>query len=785
LAESQALVLPPDVVITPVADLPPDVRLRLEHEESDHCVTRPRTRTVSSVVDARTAALLGYFREPTTIVDAVLSFAAAEELDPRETLDEAFGALAALVEEDLLVPAESALAQPVAASLEAGEVVEDVEIVEPVHVLDDTEVYLGRTADGRDVALKIVGAAGVPQADAAIRHEARVLARLDGRVNPPLVHAGFLDERPFLVTGWQPGVELFRAATDARRLPGADAREELLDLAERIVEAYAHLHAQGVLHGDVQPRNVLVDGAGGVTIVDYGLAAIPDEGVDYMRGGVDDFHAPESARIRLAGGELPPPSAAAEQYGVAALVYFVLAGAHTHAFSLQQDEMLRQVLEDPPLPFGRHGVTSLPAVERCLQRALAKDPADRYPAVADLLADYRAAAARDRARPAGFVSRDGGAAAGRQLVADVLARIEAPGELFARGLQPPTASVTYGGAGIAYALLRLAQLRDDAGLLAQADLWAARAADAAATDEGRWNRELGIVPEVFGDASLFHHASGVHCVEALVAHARADDGGQVRAVERFVAAGDASEHVDLAFGRSGLLLGCATLLEALPPHLDGASLRSFGDTLLDRIAVDLGGHLPSLGIAHGRAGCLYAVLRWCDASGAPVPAGVEERLEELASLGRPAGRGLRWPRVGQGAVDESLLVASWCNGAAGHAQLWTCAERRWPDAGFDRLADAAAWTACDAPFEGPGDLCCGLAGRAYAVLARHRRTGERRWLARARVLAERAVARPAIPPHRLDSLYHGDVGLALLVAELEAPELARMPLFEPEGWPGG
>lgn len=775
-----------------MTDLAPDVRERLEHKPGDHCITRPRTRTVSSVVDAQTAALLEHFRAPTTIVDAVLAFCSAEALDPQTTLDAAFGVLAALVEDALLVPTASHAAQPIAASLPIGTLVDGIEVVEPVHVLDDTEVYRARTSDGTAAALKIAGIAAKRDAITAIHHEATVLKRLDGVVNPRLMNTGFLGDRPFLLMSWQAGVDLYQAGDDARRMPEPEAQELLLEVAERVLEAYAHLHAQGVLHGDVQPRNVLVGPFGEVTIIDYGLAALPEAGLVYMRGGIDVFLAPEIARARLAGIEAPVPSWASEQYSVAALLYLLLTGRHAHAFSLQQDEMLRQVLHDPPLPFSRHSVRNLPAVERCVQRGLAKDPAARYPSVNDLLQAFRAAAGSDRASgpPASsrYAARQDPA---RELVDSVLARVRAPGELFARGLEPPTASVTYGGAGIAYALLRIARKRGDENLLGQADLWATRAARSSAKDDAFWNRELDIVPETFGRASLYHHASGVHCVEALIAHARGDDRAQVQAVDSFIAASRECEKIDLAFGRSGLLLGCAILLEAFPGHLDPSSLRSFGQSLLHGIVSELqiqrplaeSGQGAVLGTSHGWSGFLFAILRWCEAAATPPAAEVGERVEELAALGQPSGRGLRWPRQAGEPLDNSLLTASWCNGAAGHVHLWTLADRQWNDGGFDRLAELAAWTAYEGATEAPGELCCGLAGRAYALLCRYKHTGDRRWLPRARVLGERAAARREAAAHRLNSLYHGEVGIALLAADLPAPDDACMPLFEAEGWP--
>ena len=114
-------VLPADVIITPLAQLAPELREQIGHQAGDCAVTRPRSRTPSSIVDARTASLLEKFRSPTTIVDAVIAFGAAEGVDPRDLLDDAFSVLGGFVNEGVLVSADSELARAIASTLVAGE----------------------------------------------------------------------------------------------------------------------------------------------------------------------------------------------------------------------------------------------------------------------------------------------------------------------------------------------------------------------------------------------------------------------------------------------------------------------------------------------------------------------------------------------------------------------------------------------------------------------------------------------------------------------------------------
>jgi serine/threonine-protein kinase len=207
----------------------------------------------------------------------------------------------------------------------------------------------------------------------------------------------------------------------------------------------------------------------------------------------------------------------------------------------------------------------------------------------------------------------------------------------------------------------------------------------------------------------------------------------------------------------------------------GPAVLAFGNDLLADLwrepALAFG---ENLGMAHGWAGILYATLRWCRSAGTARPGNLEARLAELGERAQPWGRGKRWP-WGRSSMP------GWCNGSAGFVHLWTLAHRELGDPAYTALAEAAAWNAWESP-AGGGSLCCGLAGRAYALLNLHRHGGGREWLARARDLANRAALEIERSSEREDSLYKGRIGVALLAADLARPETAVMPFFEDEGW---
>ena len=715
---TEPILLPADVVVVPVDELPEETREQLEHKPGDYALTRPHTRMTSSIVDESTAGLLERFRAPTTIVDAVIDYSRSEGLDAGDILERAFPMLAGFLNIGMLVPADSQLAAPIDATIAKGTRLIGFTVLEPVHVIDDTEVHLARGDDGTYAALKVARASAIRDLTAALDHEAAVLAELSGKVSPKLLGRGEDEGRECLAVEWCSGLDALEASADIRDTHRVD---ELLDLGERVLEAYAQLHTEGFLHGDVHPRNILVEAGGRVRLIDFGLAARIEAPDRVPRGGIDLFLEPELAHARLTGRPTPPASPAGEQYSVAALLYLVLTGAHTHVFSLDEERMHRQLLDDPPLPFAAHDARGLEVVEPVLARALSKRPSDRFESMEVFWDSYRAAR-----KPSRRARRKQSFREAQLLAAEVVDRLSGP---LAEGeLEPPTASINLGAAGLAYGALRIAAARDDASLLALAERWAARAALSAASPAGFENLELDITPEKYGRSSLYHSAVGVHCVGALVARARGDELLQRVEIEALAASIRVPQtELDVAFGASGEILGSALVVEAVP---DTEQLADAGDELAERLAGSLRLLPPipdavaetPLGTAHGWAGYLYALLRWSEARGLAPPPEAAERLDQLASFGVPLGRGLRWPREVGLPAGENGLGASWCNGAAGLVHLWLAAERLLEDTRFGRLAEAAAWTAYDAPDAG-GDLCCGAAGRAYALLAVHRQLG--------------------------------------------------------------
>jgi hypothetical protein len=337
-------------------------------------------------------------------------------------------------------------------------------------------------------------------------------------------------------------------------------------------------------------------------------------------------------------------------------------------------------------------------------------------------------------------------------------------------------------------------LNDDAALLSTADRWLSWASAESRRARGLYDG-VDLTPQVFGRDAMYFGAGGIHAARALISNAVGDFWAINDAVRALSPARPTGLSItDFYLGTPGVLTGLASVLEAIPhdPEVNRRPLLRAGRRAAARVRGWLTRQPPiadsrdlaNLGMAHGWAGMLFSLLRWREASGARLPTLMRARLDELAALGEPSGRGLRWPWRDAHVEGASYnYMPGFCNGSAGFVHLFVTAARLLDDSRYVEIAEGAAWDAWEGDDSGHYDLCCGTAGRAYALLALHRHTGEGVWLDRARQLADMAIDGVREDDQPTLALYKGALGPALLYSELEHPDVARMPLFESEGWP--
>lgn len=805
---TEPMVLPVDLLVLPIKDLPENVRQQVQGEEGDYALTRPNSRIPSRIIDAAAADLLKEFRNPITIVDAVIRYSRARKVNPERILEEAFPMLERLAVSQLLVPSSSEEAKQILPSLEVPSRFMEFEVFRCVQALNDTELYQLRSEDGQYTALKLGRANAPAHARKMFDREAAMLARLAGQSSPRLLRNDTTESgQRYLLMEWCAGRDCATVTAPLRRQPAAEGRPRLLAICSAILGAYSRLHEKNVIHSDIHQRNILVDDADQVRLIDFGFArisGIESEFRQAQRAGVAYFFEPEYARSVLRNLAPPASSAAGEQYALAALLYFILTGNHYLEFSLEKHEMLRQIEEDSPLPFVRRSVLPWPEVEQVLGRALSKRAIERFATVSEF-ASALAAINRQQSGAAEEVIAPASTPDAQSMLRSVLVRVDVGAGLFASGLEAaPRSSVTYGSAGIAYALYRIACSRDDCRLLAAADLWATRSAQEVERSDAFYNSDIDITPEIVGRISPYHTASGIYLVQVLIAKAQGDLLTQQIALENFLVAARQApcENLDVTLGRSGTLLGAAFLLNAISgcKYLDLTALITFGNDVLRNIWAELDTFPPIReckqisysGAAHGWAGILFATLNWCKVSGAPLPHYLQDRLEQLLRMADHSGRCTRWKwsiRQINSSPSSGAYMAGWCNGSAGFVYLWALAYQMLGRPEYASLAHGAAFDSWESENQ-IGNLCCGYAGQAYALLNIYKHNDDKVWLYRAQTLAQRAARSILDMPSggafqdlilRPDSLYKGELGVAILAEELNRPSFAVMPFFEVEG----
>ncbi|MCB1566748.1 MAG: serine/threonine protein kinase [Rhodanobacteraceae bacterium] len=225
-----------------------------------------------------------------------------------------------------------------------------------------------------------------------LQREHQALARLQHPGIVPLLDAGVLDDgTPYLAMPLVEGERIDRWCVQQRL-----SVREIVGLFRQVCEAVAYAHRRLVIHRDLKPGNILVDGDGHVQLLDFGIARLLDAGLDaeatatQLRALTPQYAAPEQFSGEDSG-------TAVDVFGLGAVLYQLLTGRPPRLSANDRHDTLtlpsRAVARNEALEPARRQLLSrqlLGDLDAILVKALEDDPDRRYPDAAALADDLAA-----------------------------------------------------------------------------------------------------------------------------------------------------------------------------------------------------------------------------------------------------------------------------------------------------------------------------------------------------------------------------------------------------------
>jgi len=250
-----------------------------------------------------------------------------------------------------------------------------------------SEVHLARDVRlHRDVAVKVLRAdlARDPTFFLRFRREAQNAAGLNHPAIVAVYDSGEAETPdgplPYIVMEYVDGVTLRDVVHDDGPVEPRRAIEIIADACQ----ALNYSHQNGIIHRDVKPANIMIDNAGAVKVMDFGIArALHDDGVKLTQTsaviGTAQYLSPEQA-----SGETV--DARSDVYSLGCVFYELLTGEPPFVGDSPVAVAYQHVRKDPPPPSRRNPALS-PQLDAVVLKSLAKNPANRYQTAAEMRSD--------------------------------------------------------------------------------------------------------------------------------------------------------------------------------------------------------------------------------------------------------------------------------------------------------------------------------------------------------------------------------------------------------------
>ena len=253
------------------------------------------------------------------------------------------------------------------------------------HVLGEgaqASVWLGFDARlQREVAVKVMRdhLAADPFAVDQWLQEARSVSRLSHPNIVPVFEADLQDQQLYLVFEYVPGQTLSARIKTQGAMPAAQAVAMMIE----VLDALDVAHAAGVVHRDMKPSNILIDGNGRARVMDFGIAArLNDPGNADQVVGTPGYMSPEATNGAI-------PTATMDVFSAGVVLVELLSGDKLIRERDPYRAMHRTASEDLALPANLSSEVD-DELRKLLLRAIARNPAERWPSAASLRDALRA-----------------------------------------------------------------------------------------------------------------------------------------------------------------------------------------------------------------------------------------------------------------------------------------------------------------------------------------------------------------------------------------------------------
>ncbi len=255
------------------------------------------------------------------------------------------------------------------------------------------KVLLAHDAElGREVAVKLLdeGLAADSSFRARFAREARVAAGLSHPNIVTVFDVGEADGRPFIVMELVPG----RTLEERLRRDGAVPADDVVAIARQVCAGLEHAHANGLVHRDLKPGNLIERDDGTIKIADFGIARAV-EGTELTEAGTVVGTAAYLAPEQAEAGTVTP---ATDLFALGVVLYELLTGRQPWKVESLAQLAGRREVTPPELP-----ADTPPGLRAAIERSLRPDPEERPSSAAEfaqLLDDGAPGRGRDRGDPA-------------------------------------------------------------------------------------------------------------------------------------------------------------------------------------------------------------------------------------------------------------------------------------------------------------------------------------------------------------------------------------------------